>query len=123
MTARTVTIERKEWIVSLEFSAFELLQRHSGQEGDARQHVSMRTDCDVVWPECLTEQLGTGGGGEAPVVGCHLRWIRDTADGGHGRQQHTTRLKHAMGVANRRIGSVNVLQRLRENEAIEAVGR
>jgi hypothetical protein len=114
---------RKEWIVGVEFSASELLKRHAGEESDAGQNIAMRSDCDLSWPERLTEQLGTGGAREAPVVWCHFWGIRDTAYGGHGGQQHTTRLKHAMRLLNRRIGSIDVLQRLRENEAVKGVGR
>jgi hypothetical protein len=114
---------RKERIVDVEFGATEFFERHSGEECDTGQNIAMRPDSDMLRPERLTEQLGTGGGCKAPVVGCHVWRICDTAQGGHGSEQHTTGLKDAMGVTDRGIGSIDVLQGLRENEAVEGIGR
>ena len=83
----------------------------------------MRTYGDMIRTEYLAEQPGAGCGGEAPVIRRRFWRVRKPAHGGHGRQQYTTRPKHALSLANGCVDAVNVLERLREDETVEAIGR
>jgi hypothetical protein len=115
--------EREEGVVRVELVRGELLGRHAGEEGDAGQHVAMRTNGDVLGAERLAEQLLTCRTSEAPVVGRHVRGECQAADGRDGGQQDSARPQRAACMAEGSLDLVYQLQRLRENEAVESAVR
>ena len=113
---------RKEGIDRIQFRGREFLDAHAADEARAAQGISEARDDQVLSTELFTKEAFARGLGEPPIVGREQPRV-DPRQGRNGRKQHSPGLQDAMGMTHRRLKIINILQGLRQNEAVVGIGR
>ena len=94
----------------------QLLVREAGEEGDRGEDVAIAPDCQRVLAKDVTEEHLAPSRREAPAVG---QLLHDTARHREASRERPPRLENAVRAPHGRPDVVDVLERLREDEAVE----
>ena len=115
--------DREVLVVMLEHPTRQLLPRQAQEKGARGPHVAERVDGQIAGAEHRVEELAAAGGSEPPVIAGGAVVRRQTAHRRHRGQQDAAGSKNPMDVGQRGGHVGDELQRLGENEAVEAVRR
>src|SRR5688572_21054858 len=110
------------WVPIVQFFPAKLSGGEPVQESNCCQYITISLDCDIALWKNFTENLAEREGGESPILSPRIHVSsRYLANAMRGHEQYSAGFENPMECLYRGSETVNKLQSLREDDAIEAV--